>query len=341
MNFYAITALVNLLTTAFLGFFVYANGRKKTINVTFSLFCLSVVIWSVGYFIWQTADMRLQAFVGHKFLMVAAIFVPILYFHFASALVNKEKEKKKWIWGGYVIFSAFLVANFTPFFVKGVEKRLFFNFWPVPGPLFHPFLALFFIYGFYSALLLLKASQSAEGDKRVQYSYVFWGTIIGFLGGSTNYLLWYNIPIPPFGNILVSVGILIIAYGVLRHHVFGIKALLTQFLVAIFIIFLAIPLFDAESKQDFYWHLGTLIFFLVIGAALIREVLREVKDKERIKKLDAELIEKKEKLREAHWQVAEERAQRLEKVFMENINLKKEIEGLQMKVEELKNKVRR
>jgi len=31
------------------------------------------------------------------------------------------------------------------------------------------------------------------------------GACLGFIGGSTNYFLWYKLPILPIGNILVSV----------------------------------------------------------------------------------------------------------------------------------------
>ena len=78
---------------------------------------------------------------------------------------------------------------------------------------------------------MLKIRHQSDEIKRRQIEYVFWGTLIGFIGGSTNYFLWYDIPIPPIGNFLVILYPLALGYAVLKHHLFDLKVIATELLV--------------------------------------------------------------------------------------------------------------
>jgi len=49
MSFFALSGLINAITSTLLGFFVFAK-KKSNINVSFSLFALSVAFWSYAYF---------------------------------------------------------------------------------------------------------------------------------------------------------------------------------------------------------------------------------------------------------------------------------------------------
>jgi len=52
--------------------------------------------------------------------------------------------------------------------------------------------------------------------------------MIGFLGGSTTYPLWYNIPVPPFGNILVALAVAIIAYTIIKYRFMDIEIVINK-----------------------------------------------------------------------------------------------------------------
>ncbi|MBL7142487.1 MAG: GAF domain-containing protein [Candidatus Pacebacteria bacterium] len=226
MNVYAFTALINAVASFIAGFFVYFRARKTPINRSFMFFSLSVAIWSLNYFFWQIAKDENSALFWSKALMAGAIFIPVSYFHFIVNLLNIVKEKKKSLIIGYVLCFIFLFLDFTPFFIKGVAPRLSFAYWPEPGLAFHPFLLMFFLYAIYSWYLMFKSYRKTIGMKREQIKYVLIGTFIGFLGGSTNYLLWYNIPVSPFGNGLVALYVLLVAYAIARYRLMDIKLFL-------------------------------------------------------------------------------------------------------------------
>ena len=156
MEFYAITALINAIVSSILGPFVYFKGRKQLINQIFALFCLTVAIWSYSYFIWQISTTPQAALFWSRALMAGAIFIPVVYCHFILALIKQIKKYKKYLIFGYLIFTLFFLANFTPLFVKSVTPQLNFLFWPNPGILYHPFLLIWLFYGFFPIYLLIK-----------------------------------------------------------------------------------------------------------------------------------------------------------------------------------------
>ena len=53
----------------------------------------------------------------------------------------------------------------------------------------------------------------------------------GFIGGCTNYFLWYNIPFPPYLNILVSGFVVFVAYAIVKHQLMNIEVLIKRSLI--------------------------------------------------------------------------------------------------------------
>ena len=71
--------------------------------------------------------------------------------------------------------------------------------------------------------MLYKKHLSGSGIQKVQMKYSTYATLLGFGGGMTNYFLWYDIPIKPYGNILVSAFVGINAYAILRYNLMDIN----------------------------------------------------------------------------------------------------------------------
>ena len=88
MNFFALAALVNGVMGALLGLFVFFKNKKSIINITFSLFCLSVTFWSYAYYFWQISETADYAYFWCRVLMLGAIFITITYLHFVFALLG-------------------------------------------------------------------------------------------------------------------------------------------------------------------------------------------------------------------------------------------------------------
>jgi len=222
MIYYPVSALINAVTSTVLGILAYYRNRKNPVNIGFTLFALSVAFWSYCYFLWQLSAEKSLALFWCRALMMGAIFIPVCYLQFVLALLDVLSEKKKIIIEGYVLAAIFLALDFTPLFVKDVEPRMGFRFWPIAGVTYAPFLAMFFSYVIYAWYLMFKALRTYSGIKANQIKYVLLGTAIGFIGGSTNYPLWYNIHVPPLGNGLVAVYIVTVAYAIVTYRLMDI-----------------------------------------------------------------------------------------------------------------------
>ena len=234
MLFYALTGLINAVTSTILGFFVYFKNRKAKVNQTFTLFCLSVAAWSYAYYFWPGAQDQSTALFWFRALHIGAIFIPICYFHFVLIWLNLYQKKKKILMLGYLAALFFCVFDFTPLFIKGMVPKLSFKYWGEPGILYPFFLLLFFSYAVYTIYLLFKAYQSSTGTRRSQLRYILVGTIIGYSGGATNYPLWYNIPIYPIGNFLVAVYVGIVAYAIVKYRLMDIRLAMSRGAIYLF-----------------------------------------------------------------------------------------------------------
>src|SRR3989339_1743372 len=121
MNFYAISALINLFASVILGGIVYFKNRKAQINILFAIFTASVALWSFGYYFWQISTNSEAALFWSRTLMAGAIFIPVTYFNFVLVLTDLFQKRKKFLIFSYFIFFAFFLSNFTPLFVNRIE----------------------------------------------------------------------------------------------------------------------------------------------------------------------------------------------------------------------------
>ena len=276
MNFYALSALFNAIAATALGFFVYSRAPRDPKHQTYGLFCLSVSIWSYSYFAWQLTESRELAFLFVRLLMAGAILIPIFYFHHVLILLDRVRRHRLMLSAGYALAGIFLLADATPFMVRDLQPEMAFPYWPRPGALFHVFLAWFAGYAVYSTYLIAVAYRHATVLRRNQYLYLAIGSIIGYVGGATNFPLWYGIQIPPNGTILVSVYVSIIAYTMLRYRLLDFSVAVEKGLTYLLLITLVVlPAFAVllEAQEAYFGEISypfsavaALLFSLIVLA---------------------------------------------------------------------------
>ena len=234
MIFYTLSGLINGLTATIVGFFVYTRNKKSIANIAFSLFCLCVAIWNYFYFAWLTiSTSSREAIFWLTILLIGPIFIPGTFLHFTLEFLDLSKGwRKKTLIYGYIIDFVFLYfLLFSHLFLAGVTKRIYFEYFPYPGIVFHIFLFKFLMYSFYAHYLLYKAYRRAEGTRYYQLRLSFWGIIIGYIGGVPIWAIWYGSPIPPVTHILVSVYMTMLAYAIIFYKLFDIEVIIKKTLV--------------------------------------------------------------------------------------------------------------
>lgn len=231
MNFFVISPLINFITSTFLFLLVISRKNKEETHRSFLYFCSVISFWSLSYFIWQISETRENAIIWTRILMIGAILIPAFYLKFVASFLGVAQSHKRFINTSFVLAALFNLANLGNYLVQNVLPRAGFKFWPIAGPLFIPFLLYFFVIATYSSILLAKAYRTADSSRKEQIKYILLGLLLGFIGGSTNYFLWLNIPIKPCGNILVSFYVFFATYAIITRHLMDIRLVARKYLV--------------------------------------------------------------------------------------------------------------
>ena len=285
MSYYAFSAFFNFFTSIAIGLFILLGNKKNKANFSFFLFALAVSLWSLAYCVWQISTTPELALLFTRILMACAIYIPVTYMHFVCNFL--DLKRRKFLIASYLLFTVFLVFDFTPLFVNHIEPYLGFPFWPFAGSVFGLFLLFWFAYVFYASLLLFERFKISEGLDRSRIKFIFFGTVFGFLGGSTNFFMWYHIPVPPIFNIFVSVYVAMTAYSIVRFKSFDIKLIGAQALVWALVITIGSEFFFVSDVTDKILISITLVISSGIGLLLIRSVKKEVLLRENLETANA------------------------------------------------------
>ena len=286
--YFSFSALFNALVSTFLGLFIYFKGKNE-INKSFALFCFGVAAWSYPYIFWPLATTKEGALLAFQLLHISACFISIFYLNFVLRWLGLYEKRKYTVYFGYLLSLFFVCFIPTTLFIKDMVPKFSMRFWAEPGILYHFYLVMFFSYFLYSSYLLLKSCYQETSIKRQQIKLILVGMVLGFFGGSTNYFLWYNINLPPYGNILVASFVIFTAISILKYNLFRIKVIATESFVASLWVFLLVRTLLSSTVIDAIINFILFVSTLVIGIFLVRSVEKEVSQREHIEKLAGDL----------------------------------------------------
>ena len=299
-SIFALSGLINgIFALSFGIFIIYKNWRDK-INQLFFFMTLAIALWSFGYWQWLSSANADTALFWVRILSIGSTLIPIFFFHWIIIFLGIADEKKLLIKLLYLIVLIFLAFSFSELFIKGVEQKLSFPFWPNPGILYNFYLGIIYIGLVVYALILLfkKYRFFPTSEKKGQIFYAVLGILFGFGGGLTNFFLWYNIPIPPYGNFLVFLFPFFFGYSIIRYGMFNLKVITTELLTFAIWVAVFIATITAPTTQRVVFDGILLIFAIFFGILLIRSVIKEVKQREKLELITKELEAANERLRQ-------------------------------------------
>jgi len=294
--YFSFSALFNALVSTFLGLFIYSRDRHNKVNQSFALFCLGVAAWSYPYVFWPVATTSQGTLAAFQLLHIGACFVSIFYLNFVVQWLGLYEKKKSIINSGYWLALFFVCVIPTSFFIKDMIPKFSMRYWAEPGILYYVYLIMFFGYFLYASYLLLKEYLRGSIEKQPQLRLMLVGMVITFLGGSTNYFLWFNINIPPYGNILASTFVIATAYAMLRYRFMDTRVIATEFFTGALWVFILFRVLSSSTITDATINSFLLISTLVIGIFLIRSVRKEIEQRGHIEKLATDLAHSNDQL---------------------------------------------
>jgi signal transduction histidine kinase len=282
--YFPVSALVNAVTSTVLGAYVLLTNYKVRVSRYIFYFCLSVAAWSYPYFMWQMANDSATALFWSRLLMYGAIFTSISYLHLVIVFLGLDKDKfYKFILFVFYFFTfVWIFANVGNLFVLDVEPKLYFKFWPIPGPFYLPYLVAFGFHVSYASVLLLKRFLASKGLVRDQSKLLLIGIFFAFVGGSTNFPLWYGINLAPWGNGVVTIYVILTVYAMMKYKFMDLKVVAAEIFTGFFLTIVFVDVFLSRNYAEFVFRLISLVIVAVFGVMLIRSVRREVRRREEI-----------------------------------------------------------
>ena len=156
----------------------------------------------MGYFLWRVSSSEIQADYFCRLLTAASIFMPITAYHF-SIILSGEKVNRPLQYGylGALILCLMLPSGLI---LQGVKTKFGHRYWPEAGPLAWLYLTYFFGYLLLSARVFLRGWKEHLGNRAAGNLFFLCTWIAGCLGGMTNFPLWFDIPVQPYGNVFLG-----------------------------------------------------------------------------------------------------------------------------------------
>lgn len=235
MNLYALASLLTALSSLILGAFVVIRNPRQPVNRAFGLWTFTGFVWSLGYFKTILAVSEPEAVLWWRVSHAGAIFIPAFFIHTVCALLGILERRRALLWTTYCVGLALEGLNLTPCFIVTAVPKLDLPFYLVPGLCYSLFTSYFFICVLYSHYLMFKFYKGLAPFKRNQVKYFLIASIVAFGGGSTTFLLVYDIPFPPVGLFFIPPYSLILAYAIVKHRLMDIKVVIQKSVIYLLI----------------------------------------------------------------------------------------------------------
>lgn len=224
ITLFGLMGFLNAVVTFIVAVFVYFKDRSNLIYRGFAYFTVPIALWSFFYSIFLFQPDYHKSLLLIQTGVSCCYFIPYGFLWFVKVLVAKGKAPRF----GFLYFfiPAFFAAfGYSKYMISDIKPKLFFYFWTDPGPLLHIFLisyAFCLVIAFY---LLFSNWRKSKGAHRRKIAIVTVTTLLAWAGGSTNWFLWYDIPVAPYPNFFVALFIAILAYAILARGMFDIDDL--------------------------------------------------------------------------------------------------------------------
>jgi len=194
----------------------------------------------------------------------------------------------------------FAASTFTPWVVVVVEKSAAGFDKNVYGSGYYVFAVYFAAFVALSFYTLYSKMRSLGEMEAVQTKFILFGiTVASVLAFTTNAILprlTNSLYVTLFGPSMTLFFLAPTAYAVLRHHIFNLKVIGSEFLTFIIWAFILLRVLISNNLEEFLGNILLLIAVGFFGALLIRSVIKEVNQRERVERLASDLESANKKL---------------------------------------------
>lgn len=269
MNFFALIALWNAAALLGMAFWIIIKNFSSPAyrNIAYAILC--VALWSFGYFLWQSAPDQYMADTYLRLMMFWVMLIPPFFIRFILFFFGQKQRHWLGLASVYFLATFFSLATLAGHVSGGVTTEVgYLRYYPIPGPMFIPFVLYFITYLTYAAVITLKASKNATPIDRLKNKYVLIGVAAAYFFNITNYISWYTHDIPPVGNVFLAIGLFVAGYGLIAQHLFDIRLVARRSTIRIFwfVSLLAAALYIKWVLSNFFGYAAWIDIIMLLSA---------------------------------------------------------------------------
>ncbi len=287
----AIISSISAFLVLEVAFLVVADNIHSRTNLLFFALCASVVFWIASVMYRFASSDAHNALLGGRLSFGAASLVALSTFFFTGYFLYPAVRRVY----GWVIFltgmlltvlftSPYLIANIQ--FINGEQIDSY-------GFAYYLFAVYFLVLIGLSVYNLMSKYRRLDAAEKTQVQYILFGftlsLIVGFI---TNVVITLTTGITDtakFGPLAATIFVFVTAVAIIRHRLFNAKIVATELFTFTLWLFLLVRTLLSEDTIDIWINLSMLVLTLVVGILLIRSMLKEVAQRQRIEKLAGDL----------------------------------------------------
>lgn len=280
--------LVACVLSFLVGFFVLIGNPVNTKNLSFAFFCFVASIWILfNFLIYYTYNLYFPhpAYAFGTLMIGTILSWTYIYFGKHNAW---WKHVIIYVYAGSVAY----MSLFTHLIIAEVKEITVTGIVIVEGVFFPLFLIYLIFGGLFATIRMFFFYKRARGSARRKNFLIFLG-----MGLFLSISLIVSGVLPTFGiftltNLDSVSSIFFIVFtciAIYKHNFLSAKLVLAQLLILIIISINVIQLLHSASPLDYFLKFTLLFFIVVLGAALILAIKKEVKRKEEMEAANSQL----------------------------------------------------
>lgn len=285
----------------FLAVLVYKSRVKSATNKIFLWLSVAVSLWlAVNYISIHPAFLS-SSLLWIRLSIFLAMPVSTLFFLLAHTIPHDvlQFSKSRLVW--LFLMSAFAMGlsaspyAFTDLDINNGTPS------PVPGIGIAPFAILSTIFSAMAVYILIRKFRSSVNSEKKQMQSMMLGVfLLLFLVIATIFIPVVFFKINTFIVFLPVYSLIFLGftgYAIVQHKLFSVKIIATKVFVAVLLIVLSSRIFVASTTEERLVELFVFLAVLSFGFLLIRGVIKEVEQREKMEILSRELAEANEELK--------------------------------------------
>lgn len=218
LNASTVISSIALLFYAGLLLIVNLRSGKSRLNMYFSLYLATMLVWSLGSLMIFAGLPLVDTTFWNRFMVIGSTAMPVAFFGFVQVYLMRDRSR--WLWLGYIVYLIIQVANLLGWVIVDAQVTngtLTNQYGPA---IYLTSLTWVFFMGFSAFSLFVEFRRTKEpiNRNRIKYLIIVLGVI--FLGASTNSTALQIYPVDIAFNILSA---LIIAYAIFRYQLVDIN----------------------------------------------------------------------------------------------------------------------